>query len=310
MTDRTRMAIRTTIARHYAWRCIIIAVVCLVFGVWGVYDYVEKIPSRIQAHERGDMAALVRDAVMPGAEAAIHVEAMEELELAREQFKESYGSPNQTDVTPLANDDDAIALGREVREMIGSLRARDQEPWAKALVTFERGLAAGRVQEGSSLDGVHYFAYEVAERAVEGASAIPRPRVYDRPVQWMFILCIPFAPYFLWEFYRQKSRVYQLDDDGTLHTPEGTFKPDSIRAIDMSKWMKKSIAHVEIDSGRRIKLDDYKQKDLHLIVGAIAAKLHPEEWDEHAKPVKPSKDGDGGRSGDAAPEHVPGRTAQ
>lgn len=302
LTDRTRMAIRTTIARHYAWRCIIIALVCLVFGVWGVYDYVEKIPSRIQAHERGDAAALVRDAVEPGAEAAVHVEAEERLREARERYIEQYNAPALADVAPPATDEEAIALGQAVREIIGSLRPHNQEPWAQALVTFEHALAAGRVRNDESLQGAPYFAYEVAVRAVEGAAAIPRPRVYDRPVQWMFILCLPFVPYFLWEFYRQRSRVYQLDDDGTLHTPGGSFKPDDVRAIDMSKWMKKSVAHVELDSGKRIKLDDYKQKDLHLIVGAIAHRLYPEDWDEQAKPLKQDRAGEGSEASKAAAE--------
>ena len=50
--------------------------------------------------------------------------------------------------------------------------------------------------------------------------------------------------------------------------------------------MAKSVAAVEHRDGRRIKLDDYVHKDLHLIVGSIASRLHPEDWDDDAKPVK------------------------
>ena len=51
------MAIEVKISRGYAWRMIIIAVVCLVFGLWGVYDYVVAIPREQLRHERLDRRA-------------------------------------------------------------------------------------------------------------------------------------------------------------------------------------------------------------------------------------------------------------
>ena len=66
------------------------------------------------------------------------------------------------------------------------------------------------------------------------------------------------------------------------------WAPDDIADIDMSQWMKKSIAQLGHTDGRRIALDDYLYQDLHLIVGAIAARLHPEQWDEQARIVKPT----------------------
>ncbi len=38
------MALEVRIAKGYAWRMIIIAVASLVLGLWGLYDYVVKIP--------------------------------------------------------------------------------------------------------------------------------------------------------------------------------------------------------------------------------------------------------------------------
>ena len=38
------MALTTSIARHFALRQIIMAVVCLGLGLWGLYDYAIKIP--------------------------------------------------------------------------------------------------------------------------------------------------------------------------------------------------------------------------------------------------------------------------
>ena len=41
----------------------------------------------------------------------------------------------------------------------------------------------------------------------------------------------------------------------------------------------------QAEEGTRIKLDDYQYKNLHLIIGAIAARLHPDDWDAEARPV-------------------------
>ena len=60
----------------------------------------------------------------------------------------------------------------------------------------------------------------------------------------------------------------------------------------MSKWMAKSIAHVVHTDGTRLMLDDYKHRHLHLIIGAIASRLYPQDWDAQAKIVKSSDSGD------------------
>ena len=103
--------------------------------------------------------------------------------------------------------------------------------------------------------------------------------------QWAFISCLPFVPYFVWMFLATKRRVYRLDDDGTLHTPEGTWARGDIADIDMRRWMAKSIAWVVSSDGTRIKLDDYKFRDLYLIIGSIASRLHPDDWTSEAKPI-------------------------
>ena len=80
--------------------------------------------------------------------------------------------------------------------------------------------------------------------------------------------------------------MYRLDDEGTLHTPQGTWTRPQIADIDMNRWMAKSIAWVVHNDGSRIKLDDYKFRKLNLIIGAIASRLHPDDWDDEARPVK------------------------
>ena len=46
----------------------------------------------------------------------------------------------------------------------------------------------------------------------------------------------------------------------------------------------------------RLMLDDYKHRDLHLIIGAIASRLYPQDWDDQAEIVKSSDSGEGDSS--------------
>ena len=133
--------------------------------------------------------------------------------------------------------------------------------------------------------GEHQEAYELAKDGVNRTADVSSPGKFDRATQWMFILCLPFAPYYTWSLLAAKRRVYRLDADGTLHAPEGTWTKEEIADIDMGRWMSKSIAHVVHSDGRRIKLDDYVYRNVHLIVGAIASKRYPEEWATDARRI-------------------------
>ena len=57
------MAIEARVSRGYAWRMIIIAVVSLVFGLWGVYDYVIAIPRDQQLADRLQLLRVSNDAL-------------------------------------------------------------------------------------------------------------------------------------------------------------------------------------------------------------------------------------------------------
>ena len=115
------------------------------------------------------------------------------------------------------------------------------------------------------------------------------PGKYDRLIKGLiFIPCLPFGLYLIGFSAYVRRRTYRLDDDGTLHLPRGAWKPQEITDIDMGRWMKKSIAHVVHANGQRAKLDDYQYREMFRIVGAIAARLHPNEWDTDAKLLKPA----------------------
>jgi hypothetical protein len=91
------------------------------------------------------------------------------------------------------------------------------------------------------------------------------------------------VPWFLWTWIGTARRHYSLEDDGTLVAPEGRFGRADIADIDMDKWMSKSLATVVLTDGRKIVLDDYKHRDMHLIVGALASERYPEKWSPEAR---------------------------
>jgi hypothetical protein len=56
--------------------------------------------------------------------------------------------------------------------------------------------------------------------------------------------------------------------------------------------MDKSVATVKAVDGKSTLLDDYTYKHVDRIVGAIASRLHPDDWTADARPVKKAEDVD------------------
>ncbi len=114
------------------------------------------------------------------------------------------------------------------------------------------------------------------------------PSTFDRLTQWMFISLLVCVPYFLWDVKKARARIYTLEDDGSLHLPGGKhWASEDIVDIDMSRWMKKSIAMVEHRDGTREKLDAYLYRDLEQIIGRIANRFYPEQWNADGTQIKP-----------------------
>ncbi len=224
------MALTSRIARHYALRQIIMAVVCLVLGLWGLYDYAIKIPGQ-------------------------------------------------------------------------------QEQWEKFQDLSQEKADLESQSEEASLRTDQIARYETVVAELNALGSSEKPGELDRLVKGLaFVPCLPFAPYFLWVYGRTKRRVYTLDDDGTLHLPGGEeWLQARIADIDMSRWMAKSIAYVVHQEGTRVKLDDYKHRDLHLIVGAIASRLYPQAWDAEAKQIKADEatDDEDGNAAAQTPTQTP-----
>ena len=131
--------------------------------------------------------------------------------------------------------------------------------------------------------------YKEAKATVDKGKPVA-PAAYDRPVQlWLYIVgCgVLGVPWFLWQWLAVAGNKYRLKDDGTLEVPGGpAIAASDIEDIDMSRWMSKSIATVKARDGRLVVLDDYKFRNIHLIVGSIASRMHPEDWTEDARDLR------------------------
>ncbi|MFM7052625.1 MAG: hypothetical protein ACKOYN_10925 [Planctomycetota bacterium] len=135
-------------------------------------------------------------------------------------------------------------------------------------------------------------------RATDGLAKfveVPAPRSrFDYQVQiWVYMVgCGASAPFFVLMNIQARRKRYRLDDDGTLTTPDGTFRQDEIVGLDLSKWMDKWIAKVKVADGREVALDDYKYQYTEDIVGVLAARFEPGQWTSDARPIGDPKSRD------------------
>lgn len=271
------MAITTTLQTKFTLQKVFVIIVSLVMGLWGIYDHEVKIPNQARAYERGQVClktknALEADPTSPATGAKL----IEAKDAVGEQLDKMLDLDRTRKPTP-----------EEANRAIESIRARNEQDWLAVLLIFQQALAEARTRTASTTPSDEFkIAYDVARKGVDDTADVSPPGRFDQATQWMFILCLPFVPYFAWSLYRTRKRVYTLDDDGALHAPEGTWTKDQIADIDMSRWMAKSIAHVEAADGTRVKLDDYVHRNTHLIVGALASERYPDEWDPEARLVK------------------------
>ncbi|UCD75572.1 MAG: hypothetical protein JSV91_01390 [Phycisphaerales bacterium] len=306
------MAITTTIARSYALRMNIIAIVCVVLGAWGIYDYAVAIPNQEKAYAEYHVLELAKDALEAELDdpeygrkrqdaLAIVTDNLDamilEASLDLEVQIRSVADPQQqlwvlalsayshegSELSEQMEAQEATQEARRIVEVLKSGPEREYE-WFRQLLRINMGL---RQPPQRPLVGLAQQAYELSQTRLEGMGSRKKPGAYDRWIKGLlFVPCLPAAAYIWWLFFKAKGRTYRLDDDGTLHMPEGTWAQDEIADIDMHRWMAKSIAYVVHTDGTRIKLDDYLYRDLHLIIGSIASGLYPDDWTEEAKPVE------------------------
>lgn len=251
--EEPTVALQTTLATRFWLKTIIMAIVCIVLGVWGIWDYVVAIP---RAEMWSSRASLITDVIQPAL-----ITEMDSLE--------------REEATVILN------------ERIANDRSSDPQ-WIAPLEVYRTALNGGGIEIQNEANAVL-----VQEMAVYGN--VTPPSKFDRPMQWLFILCLPFGFYYLWKYAQMKKRAgkYCLNDDGTLTTPEGIWQSGDIIDIDMSRWIAKTgnarstwIAKAVVGDDQLVTLDDYIYNDMHLIIGALAHRFYPEEWTPLARKVK------------------------
>ena len=165
---------------------------------------------------------------------------------------------------------------------------RLDEAWSVSLDEMRVGVSGGEPES-------HRKALGVVEAELKKYGNVIAPSKYDRPMQWMFILCLPFGLYYILVYMKmsKRARSYHLTEDGVLSTPEGSWSSGEIEDIDMSRWIAKTgnarstwTAKVVLKDGKKIVLDDYIYNGMGSIIGKLAHGFYPNEWTSLAKRVK------------------------
>lgn len=103
--------------------------------------------------------------------------------------------------------------------------------------------------------------------------------------RWIIVpACFSIGALFLLTWGISAKRTYTYNDDGSLIAPEGTFRADEMTGIDMTRWMSKSIAMLEIGGGpkgggKAVKLDAWIYAGLEDVIEALNRRFHPGEYE-------------------------------
>ena len=309
MSESANWPLRAGIGPGFLIRAVLIALMCLVFGVWGIYDYVYKLPTQARVWHRAEVARTFNRLAEPianGSTQKVNAAAMTAFSTAVLNDLKLEDDPYLVDeenglqaVEDDAESGDKLTLARQA--LVAALlkaQGESQQPSTTDTGTLQltrRWLAtvAAMVQIAqtpTTIDGTPApqlgQALVLSNAALQQWGDVQPPSKYDRPMQWLFILCLPFVPWYAWQAVHCGRRRFQLDQDGTMHLPEGTWTKDQLASIDMHRWMAKSKAWIVHVDGTRVLLDDYVYKGLWKIVGALAASQDPATWTADAKLVK------------------------
>jgi hypothetical protein len=98
-------------------------------------------------------------------------------------------------------------------------------------------------------------------------------------------LCFPVTALLATTWFLSARRKYVFREDGSLSAPEGNFSADQMTGIDMSRWMSKSIAMLEIEGGPKgggsaVKLDAWIYDGMEEIIETLNKRFHPDEYTE------------------------------
>ena len=258
-----------TIAPGYWIRAVLIALMCLVLGLWGVYDYVIAIPNAERMSERREVTQEVKNALESTGDAKTAAAARS---AALQTIDGRHGHTRLV----IGHAQDECGPARWRYGMAG--HASGMEELSSGHNRFERNTDA---RNATSRIGRRRSHGTLWRSPATGGLRPSDPVDVHRITPLRTVLPLGLIKY--------GPRTYELDADGSVHTPEGVFSHEQIEDIDMNRWMAKSTAELVLVDGRRVKLDAYIYKNLHLIIGSVAHRLHPDAWTEDARQVKKDK---------------------
>lgn len=164
---------------------------------------------------------------------------------------------------------------------------------------WDRMKALAEKQQGiSGLTTAELDEFKVLQTEFDGVVKQPLPHEQkDVTVQYLFMGLAGLGTVaFAGTWWLSARRKYRYHDDGTLVTPEGTFPPDRMTGIDLTKWQRKSIALLEIDGGpdrggSAVKLDAWIYDGLESVIETLDRRFHPEDYEEkRAAPPRAAHD--------------------
>lgn len=246
------MALTIQLATRFWLKTIIMAIVCVVLGLWGMWDYGVTIPRAETGSARAELLRVVRSGLDTTLGSDVRSEALLALNSAIDQ-------------------DDL----------------RDTS-WSDSLQTMRSAVTGGDL-------GVQRAAETTVDDGLKEYGSVIAPSKFDRPMQWLFIICLPCGFYYFWKYWKMTNRAkaFRLNDDGSLTTPDGSWSANEITDIDMSRWIAKTgnarstwTAKAILEDGTTVLLDDYIYQDMHLIIGRLAHQFYPDEWSPLARRVK------------------------
>ncbi len=150
-------------------------------------------------------------------------------------------------------------------------------------------------QPGETLLGDEYRRWDALRTKYPKA---PRQRS-DLDVSFQRYLIVPVcfgvSALFLITWAISARRRYTYNDDGSLIAPEGAFRAEEMTGIDMTRWMSKSIAMLEIaggpkGGGKAVKLDAWIYAGLEEVIDTLNRRFHPEEYRTAADEEPPEAD--------------------
>ena len=270
------MAVTTSVQPRYAFKQIAMIVICLLLGLWGIYDYVIKIPRNARIYERWQVYSTAKASIETmRSETATQAEREEAVKSAAAAID----AAGEKVLKSVPSGDVVIDLGTF-------------EPMNDTQFAGELGLIGNTIQQVAQLRPTEPMndelqtGFEFLKARLNATDGIEPPSKFDHMMQWMFILCLPFVPLAGWLLLKAKSQRFSIDDDGNFTHPGGTWAADDVADIDMSRWMSKSIAEVKNTAGDSVKIDDFVHRGGDLIAGHFASRFHPDDWTIEGKQKK------------------------